>query len=58
MTTLFLKVSRENTLFDLQTAQKLKAAHPGNHFPRFLDKLLQIARPVNYPYLPPCFRRF
>ena len=39
---------------DTLGAAKLKAAHPVNYFPFFLAKLLGIAHPVNYSYLPPC----
>ena len=34
---------------------KLKAAYLVNYFPGFLGKILRIAHPVNYSYLPPCF---
>ena len=50
---IYLKVSGETHYLGL-TAQKLKAAHPVDFFfPDFWAKILKIARPVNYSYLPP-----
>ena len=39
-----------------KSAQKSKAAHPVNYFPDFWAKILRIAHPVNYSYLPPCLK--
>ena len=54
MASTYLKVSEERMHCLGYGAQKLKTAHPVNYFPGFWGRILRIARPVNYSYLPPC----